>query len=79
MQKNKLKLDWNYYKDWSLKNTKAKSKIMCHKREILTSHQLLGKTEPYYETELEMLRIKKYDYHSLSEDEKLIYNKNKNQ
>jgi hypothetical protein len=37
------------------------------------------KNEPYYETELEMLKIKKYDYESLSEDEKIIYNKNKNQ
>ena len=37
------------------------------------------KDEQYYETELEMLKIKKYDYESLSEDEKIIYNKNKNQ
>jgi hypothetical protein len=37
------------------------------------------KHEPYYERELEMLKIKKYDYESLSEDEKIIYNKNKNQ
>tara|TARA_R100001443_G_C3330288_1_gene172166 strand:- start:42 stop:164 length:123 start_codon:yes stop_codon:yes gene_type:complete len=36
------------------------------------------KNEPYYETELEMLKIIKYDYQSLSKDEKIIYNKNKN-
>ena len=32
-----------------------------------------------YQKELEMIKIKKYDYESLSEDEKIIYNKNKNQ
>ena len=37
------------------------------------------KDESYYQTELEMLKIKKYDYESLSEDEKIIYNKNKKQ
>ena len=43
-------------------------------------HKVMGhKDEQYYETELEMLKIKKYDYESLSEDEKIIYNKNKNQ
>ncbi len=50
-------------------------------RKVLNVHnKVMGhKDEQYYETELEMLKIKKYDYESLSEDEKIIYNKNKNQ
>ena len=39
--------------------------------------RLGGKTEPYYETEEEMLRLKIYDYESLSESEKEIYDKGK--
>jgi len=52
-----------------------------YKRKVLKVHNAaMGhKDEPYYQTELEMLKIKKYDYESLSEDEKIIYNKNKNQ
>lgn len=34
-----------------------------------------NKTQPYYETEEEMLNIKVYDYESLSESEKEIYDK----
>ena len=50
-------------------------------RRVLNVHnKVMGhKDEPYYVTELEMLQIKKYNYESLSEDEKIIYNKNKNQ
>ena len=46
-------------------------------RKVLNVHnKVMGhKAEQYYETELEMLKIKKYDYESLSEDEKIIYNK----
>ena len=36
-----------------------------------------NKTEPYYETEEEMLKVKSYDYESLSESEKEIYDKGK--
>ncbi len=32
-----------------------------------------SKTQPYYETEEEMLKVKVYDYESLSESEKKIY------
>lgn len=34
-----------------------------------------NKTQPYYETEEEMLKVKMYDYESLSKSEKEIYNK----
>ncbi len=52
-----------------------------YKRKVLNVHNAaMGhKDEQYYETELEMLKIKKYDYESLSEDEKIIYNKTENQ
>lgn len=80
LARNFNKLDWNYKEDWAKKNKKQnKSKIQCYKRKIMTAFEPMGKNEPYYETELEMLKIKKYDYESLSEDEKIIYNKNKNQ
>lgn len=36
-----------------------------------------NKTQPYYETEEEMLKVKVYDYESLSESEKEIYDKGK--
>ena len=46
---------------------------------IATSVKRLGhKSEPYYETEEEMLSEKVYTYESLSPSEKEIYNKNKN-
>ena len=50
-------------------------------RRVLNVHnKVMGhKDEPYYQTELEMLQIKKYNYETLSKDEKIIYNKNKNQ
>ena len=35
------------------------------------------KNEPYYNTEAEMLSCAIYNYETLSEDEKIIYNKNK--
>ena len=46
-------------------------------RKVLNVHnKVMGhKDEQYYETELEMLKIKKYDYESLSAEEKIIYNK----
>ena len=36
------------------------------------------KDEPYYNTEAEMLSCAIYKYETLSKDEKIIYNKNKN-
>jgi len=40
------------------------------------STRCLGnKTEPYYETEAEMLSCAVYNYETLSKDEKIIYNK----
>ena len=62
------------YSEHKIGNSKS------NKRTILNVHnRVMGhKNEPYYETELEMLKIIKYDYQSLSKDEKIIYNKNKN-
>ena len=48
------------------------------KWKIGTAVKKMGsKTEPYYETEEEMLKEKVYDYESLSESEKEIYDKGK--
>jgi hypothetical protein len=44
--------------------------------ESITS-RLGHKSQPYYETELEMLIKKTYDYDSLSISEKIIYNQKK--
>tara|TARA_R100000734_G_C3204360_1_gene21975 strand:+ start:207 stop:449 length:243 start_codon:yes stop_codon:yes gene_type:complete len=41
----------------------------------LIMHIMGHKNEPYYKTEKEMLEDKIYNYESLSEDEKKIYNK----
>ena len=50
-------------------------------RKVLNVHRgVLGhKDEPYYNTEAEMLSCAIYKYETLSKDEKIIYNKNKNQ
>jgi len=45
------------------------------KWKVGTAIKKLGsKTQPYYETEEEMLKVKLYDYDSLSKSEKKIYN-----
>lgn len=44
------------------------------KWKVGTAAKKLGsKTQPYYETEEEMLKVKVYDYESLSKSEKKIY------
>jgi len=44
------------------------------KWKVGTAVKKLGsKTQPYYETEEEMLKVKVYDYESLSKSEKEIY------
>jgi len=48
------------------------------KWKVGTAVKKLGsKTQPYYETEKEMLKVKVYDYESLSKSEKEIYDKDK--
>ena len=46
------------------------------KWKVVTNIKRMGsKKEPYYKTEEEMLKVKVYDYESLSESEKEIYDK----
>ena len=48
------------------------------KWKVATNVKRMGsKKEPYYKTEEEMLKEKMYDYESLSESEKQIYDKDK--
>lgn len=68
--KNNIHITYSQHK---VGNSKSNKRIILNIHNRVMGH----KDKQYYQTELEMLKIKKYDYESLSEDEKIIYNKNK--
>lgn len=62
------------YKEFKIGNSKSAKRKVWLRRSCAQGY----KKEPYYKTEIEMLKVKIYDYESLSESEKGIYTKLKN-